>query len=282
MFLGEAPDLDVFFGGFGPGAFWLQHRGITHSFFGVAIQAVLFFWIFSRWDKGPRLERLWHYAIPLFLHVCCDYLTSYGIPLLSPFNFKEFSGDFVPAITLVPLVFMLLGLGYLHRNKKEGWVASRPIWAAWGLYLLLSLSGKAYAFHLAQPLEGKVTVVSGLMNPASWTAVAQDGACCRYRAHRINTLFGKKKTGIVVDTDKDDSVIRASLQSPGIRRFVETTRWPVARKIAHQADWKVEWGKMLFSSRGMVRGQWSVDVDAQGHVSNETRIFNFWTPGEKS
>jgi hypothetical protein len=235
----------------------------------------------KKWDQGPFSERLWQYAIPLVLHALCDYLTSYGTPLLSPFNFKEYVGNLVPAITVVPLVFMMIGLIYMHKKQIDGWRATRSLWVAWGVYLLASLSSRAYASTFFKEEEGHVTIVAGLFNPFHWTAVVEPQACCGYHAHWIDVLRREKKPGPTITIPMEEFPIKSSMESPTTRRFVESIRWPVARVTPiPQGGWRVDWGKMIFSSRGMVRGLLSVDVSADGTVSNEHRIFNFWSPNE--
>jgi hypothetical protein len=73
MFLGTAPDLDVLFNGLGSWAFWLQHRGISHSILGIVVQTLLYAWIFQKWDVGSYRQRAWHYFLPLFLHSFCGF-----------------------------------------------------------------------------------------------------------------------------------------------------------------------------------------------------------------
>jgi len=282
IFLGEAPDLDVFFSSFGPWAFWLQHRGITHSFFGAAVQTLLYAWAFSRIDPGPLKVRLGQYFLPLFLHTCCDYLTSYGTPLFSPFSFKEYVGNLVPAVTVIPLAFMLAGLLYIHAKKTEGWRATRPLWMAWAVYLSLALASRSYAAQFVKDEPGKITLVSGLVSPVTWTAVVERDPCCAYQAFWINVLKRQRKTGPAVSTPMDSFPIQASLKSPVTRRVVASIRWPVARAVPlPEGGWRVDWGKMLFSSRGMVRSLWSVEISSAGAIGGEKRMFGFWSPNEK-
>src|SRR4051812_38611963 len=92
-FLGSAPDLDVFFNGLGSWAWIIQHRGITHSLLGIVLQSLFYAWVFARWDQGPYRERAIHYSLPIGAHILCDYLTAFGVPLFSPFIFKEYSAD---------------------------------------------------------------------------------------------------------------------------------------------------------------------------------------------
>ena len=283
VFLSSAPDLDFLAVPLGPWAFWLQHRGITHSFFGVLMQALFYAWLFRRFDPGAYWHRAALYAVPLFLHNFCDYLTSYGVPLLSPFSFRDFSGDLAPAVTLIPALFMAWGLFRLHQQKRHGWSATRPLWAAWGLYLAFSFGSKAYASHLMKPYANgadQLAVVSGLINPFGWTAVEQWGDCCRYRSHRINVLKNAVRPGMTLETNPADPVVAITLKSERVQRYVATNRWPVARVLPASNGWNVDWGKIIFSSRGVVRGQLRVQLGSDGKVLAEYPHFTFWNPVE--
>ena len=279
MFLGEMPDLDVLFGGLGPWAFWLHHRGITHSLPGVAIQAVLFAALFSKFDPGPFRQRLLHYSLPLLLHAFCDYLTSYGVPLLSPFSFREFSGDLVPAVTVVPLMFMAAGLYSLHRKHREGWGATRWMWMAWAMYLGFATGSRAYAAHLIKDEAPDATLVAGLMHPARFTAVVPEGPCCTYRSYRVNPLTGSWKEGKPIITPMYSPEIQASLASEPTNQFVKSIRWPVGLVIPEpDGGSRVDWGKMLFSARGTVRRMWTVKISSGGVILEEHRALGFWSP----
>src|SRR4051794_30138701 len=74
MLLGEVPDLDILAAPLGPWAFWLQHRGISHSLIGFVVEALFFAWAFRKWDPGAYWHRAALYSLPLFLHGFCDYL----------------------------------------------------------------------------------------------------------------------------------------------------------------------------------------------------------------
>ncbi len=139
MFLGAAPDLDVVFNVFGGWAFWLQHRGISHSILGVVAQALFYSLVFQKWDKGSFAERAWHYSLPLFFHSVCDYLTSFGVPLLSPFSFQEYSADLMGGLALLPILFMSVGLVRIYQKGSFGWSATRPLWMGWLLYFMMAV-----------------------------------------------------------------------------------------------------------------------------------------------
>ena len=48
---GTLPDLDVFFSGVNPITEVIQHRGISHSFFGIAVATPAIAWIFFKWRE---------------------------------------------------------------------------------------------------------------------------------------------------------------------------------------------------------------------------------------
>lgn len=279
-FLGNAPDLDVLCVFLGPWAFWLQHRGFSHSLLGCVVQAVLCSALFMKWDQGSFTQRAAHYFMPLLLHAFCDYATSYGVPLFSPFVFREFSLDLAPAVTVIPILFMGIGLFVMHRRKTEGLRAARPMWVCWGLYFAFMVSSRAYAVTLVKQSEGPPTLVAGLMNPVGWTAVVVP-APYLYQSYRINVLTGNVKKGARLETELTSFAVQASLSSAYTKKFVGTLRWPVARVLPGEPDgWVVQWGKMIFSSRGVVRGLWAVDVSPEGSVRSEKRIVEFWDPDE--
>src|SRR5690242_4025631 len=85
-----APDLDIFASHLGSWAANFQHRGLTHSFVGVAVMSVLFSLILGRWDEGPFAQRASHYSLSMLSHLASDAITNFGVPLLAPFTYRGF------------------------------------------------------------------------------------------------------------------------------------------------------------------------------------------------
>ena len=118
----EAPDLDVI-GVFRGSAFgFAHHRGFTHSFVGVLIDAlvvvgfVYLIWrIRGRKIKDPNLPPRWgllyFYACLAGLsHILLDFTNNYGVRPFWPFSEKWYSWDIVFIVEPVMLVFLTLGL----------------------------------------------------------------------------------------------------------------------------------------------------------------------------
>jgi membrane-bound metal-dependent hydrolase YbcI (DUF457 family) len=277
VLLGSAPDLDVLFNFFGSWAFWLQHRGVTHSLLGLVIQPLLFAWLFRKFDPGSLSKRTFHYSLPIILHVICDGLTSYGIPLLSPFSFQEFSADLMVGLSFIPILFMGFGLYLLYRKESGGWKEVRPLWFGWALYFCMAISAKAYAAKLVQVPTS--LVIPSMANPFLWSGIQQDEADKKYHAYQINLMAGSQVVthSIPLPATNDEWVL-ASQKSPLVQVFQKENRWPVVRVISGGENQAVQWGRLLFSTRGVVRGKIEVLIDPKGKILEEKKIFNFWNP----
>lgn len=277
MFLGTAPDFDVLFNGFGSWAFWLQHRGISHSILGIVAQALLYAWIFQKWDVGSYRQRASQYSLPLFFHSVCDYLTSFGVPFFSPFTFQDYSADLMGGLAVLPILFMSVGLFRLYQKGSFGWQAARPLWAGWFLYFVMALSGKAYASKLVEVHSAKFTTVPSVGNPFAWTALCAHEGKWVYQQFDVDLMEGHIRSVRQFSPDRED-LMEASLKGVLTQDFVKTARWPVSRVSVTDKGSTVEWGTVMFSTRGVVRGKVRVELDKKGQILSEKNIFNFWNP----
>lgn len=278
-FLGAAPDLDVLFNHFGSWAYLIQHRGITHSLIGIVLQALFYAWAFARWDEGSYRQRAWHYSLPIAAHVACDFLTAFGVPLFSPFSTKEFSADLMVGLTLIPMFIMGVGLVWAYMRGENGWRGTRPIWIGWALYMCMAVSGKAYAAKLVD-VPGAVTLPS-TGNPFAWAVIYPDSSKQCYKRYELDLVHGRRLSQGAVPMPGSDFPIHASMSDPDVRQFVHSTRWPVARALPLSGGgWDVEWGNLLLSTRGMVRGKLRTRIAADGSILSTERIFSFWNPDD--
>lgn len=118
----EAPDLDVL-SGFGGRAFgFAHHRGFTHSFVGVLLDAIAVTgFVYLVWrmrgckTKDPTLPVRWgwlyFYACLAGLsHILLDFTNNYGVRPFWPFSEKWYSWDMVFIVEPVILGLLILGL----------------------------------------------------------------------------------------------------------------------------------------------------------------------------
>ena len=118
----EAPDLDVL-GRFGGPAFgFAHHRGFTHSFLGVPLDAIVVVgFVYLLWrlrgrkvedpELPPRWGLLFFYACLAGLsHILLDFTNNYGVRPFWPFSERWDSWDIVFIFEPVMFAFLLLGL----------------------------------------------------------------------------------------------------------------------------------------------------------------------------
>ena len=118
----EAPDLDVL-GRFGGSTFaFAHHRGFTHSFVGVPLDAlvvvgfVYLLWrIRGRKIKDPNLPPRWgllfaYACLAGLSHILLDFTNNYGVRPFWPFSGRWYSWDIVFIVEPVMLVLLILGL----------------------------------------------------------------------------------------------------------------------------------------------------------------------------
>lgn len=119
----EAPDLDVIAGMVrGPTFGFAHHRGFTHSFVGIVLDAaVVLGFVYLIWRiRGrkvndpkipPRWSLLFLYACLAGLsHILLDFTNNYGVRPFWPFSEKWYSWDIVFIFEPVMFGFLLLGL----------------------------------------------------------------------------------------------------------------------------------------------------------------------------
>ena len=276
--LGGFPDIDFIANSWGPWASFLQHRSMTHSFFGIFLLALMFSFLLRNWDDGPFGIRLFHYSLPLVFHIFCDLLTSFGVPLLLPFSERQFSLDVVGSVNILPIVIMGTALVWMHRKEIAGWRATRVVWVTWALYLCFLVTGKVFAAKITPMQEGPVTTLPNLYNPFSWRVVEQDTSLHVYKYFDVNLISHRSRPIGVAAMPGNDFPVQASMKSEMVQRLIKNNRWPVVRFFTTTEGWRVEWGNLIFSTRGQVRGKIVVDVSPEGKLRNESKVVDFWSP----
>ena len=118
----EAPDLDIIGGLRGPAFGFAHHRGFTHSFVGVLIDAlavvgfVYLIWrMRGRKTNDPNLPPRWgllfvYACLAGLSHILLDFTNNYGVRPFWPFSEKWYSWDIVFIIEPIMLALLILGL----------------------------------------------------------------------------------------------------------------------------------------------------------------------------
>jgi inner membrane protein len=199
----EAPDLDILSRFGGPAFAFAHHRGFTHSFLGILLDAaVVVGFVYLIWRlrgrklKDPKLPPRWgllfFYACLAGLsHILLDFTNNYGVRPFWPFSEKWYSWDIVFIFEPIMFGMLLLGLivpslfslidreiGVRHRGPQGRLAATL---ALLGIVLLWGLRDfehrravgalAARTYHDAEPL--RVSAYPGLTNPFQWYGVVE-------------------------------------------------------------------------------------------------------------
>ena len=200
----EAPDLDVFSRLFGGPAFgFAHHRGFTHSFIGILLDAVvvvgfvyLVWRLRGRKTKDPNLPPRWgllyaYACLAGLSHILLDFTNNYGVRPFWPFWEKWYSWDIVFIFEPIIFGFLLLGLlvpgffslidkeiGARHRGPRGRFAATMALLGVvlvWGVRdyehrrALNALAARTYSG--ADPL--RVSAYPTYVDPFHWYGVVE-------------------------------------------------------------------------------------------------------------
>jgi inner membrane protein len=200
----EAPDLDVLSRLFGGPAFgFAHHRGFTHSFLGLPLDAaVVVGFVYLVWRlrgcklKDPNVPPRWgllflYSCLAGVSHILLDFTNNYGVRPFWPFSEKWYSWDIV--FIFEPIMFGLLLLGLIipslfslidteigaPRRGPKGRVAATVALVAivllWGLRdyehrrAVSALAARTY--QDSEPL--RVSAYPSLASPFQWYGVVE-------------------------------------------------------------------------------------------------------------
>jgi inner membrane protein len=202
----EAPDLDVLSRFGGPAFSFAHHRGFTHSFLGLPLDAaVVVGFVYLIWrlrgrklndpSLPPRWGLLFLYAcLAGVSHILLDFTNNYGVRPFWPFSEKWYSWDIV--FIFEPILFALLVLGLIvpsffslidkeigalsrgPRGRVAATLALLGVVLLWGLRdyehrrAVSALAARTY--QNAEPL--RVSAFPTMTNPFHWYGVVETPA----------------------------------------------------------------------------------------------------------
>lgn len=135
------PDADNVVSLLGSDAHIRFHRGISHSFAGIAVSSLLLALLLYRFGRWKDLKKLWLLAVVGQLsHIALDLITSYGTQIFQPFSDSRISFDLLFIIDFVFTGIVVAGI-YLSRHH-------RPVMARAALAALATYVGFAAVLHL--------------------------------------------------------------------------------------------------------------------------------------
>ncbi len=287
----ELPDLDVAWGLLGSVTAFGHHRGITHTFLGVPIEAARWWRGVAgpvyRWRHPAKNEVLpsfgWLFfgsLIALLSHLLLDWTNNYGVRPFFPFNPHWYAGSFV--FIFEPVVFVLL-LAALIAPSLFGLIGSevgakKPQfrgqgWAIAALIGAAALYGWRYAEH-AKAIEiatenepaGTTSVFASPHpgNPFLWSTVADTPAS--YRLGTVDTRSGTMLPPEPSDTIYKEEVKLAILvakRSDLGQFYLDWSMYPVITTAPNLMDVNHPWEDVTFKDARFMYDVWGLIARAK-------------------
>lgn len=186
--LATAPDADVLIGAFMNDLDkMIFHRGLTHSFFFIALASPVYGWLISKLSRAPVNWKQWTLLafITQITHALLDSLTSYGTQILIPLSNKAVAVSSIsvidPIFTLPLIISCLFLLFKSNQWKYRQACATAGIFLASG-YLMFTVFNKYQVEQqfITQLEEKGVEIVDlevkpTLLNNILWRGIAQTG-----------------------------------------------------------------------------------------------------------
>jgi inner membrane protein len=243
-------------------------RGWTHGVLALVVLPFVLTAIMLAWHRyrrsigqsvhrsiGPVVPRelLLLSAVSILTHPTLDWMNSYGLRWLMPFNGRWFYGDSLFIID--PWLWLVLGLGvwlsrwYERRGRPHAWRPARSALALAGAYIVCMLGLHAAAERvasreLAQGGEAirRLIVTPMPADPVHWSVYADDGA--RYSRYVVSLAPGRMRRlsdwQPPIEKHADDpAAVEAGRTEQG-RRFLNWARLPYYHVVKDVTGTNVE------------------------------------------
>lgn len=255
------PDIDVLSLPFGRATEF--RRGWTHGVLALVVLPFVLTGIMIAWDTYSRRSRqverapvvprelLLLSAVSILTHPALDWMNSYGMRWLMPFDGKWFYGDSLFIID--PWLLLVLGLGvWLSRRRErasrgDAWRPARVALGVAGAYVMTMLGLQNIAEGVVRSdLAGSgwrtLMVSASPANPVRWTVYADDGA--RYWKGAVSLAPGVARRFILdeepIEKHADDPAAIAAAHTEKGRRFLNWARIPYYRVERQAGATRVE------------------------------------------
>jgi len=277
------PDVDILFGNGDPEFKLLHHRGITTSFFGGLVMALIMAGLYKLISRKTPYVKATLLAYSLILtHVWLDLITTYGTQILSPFSNHRFAldGAFIidPLYTGIMLITVCLAFvmkKWRHRFAFFGmaWIFIYPLGnMAAGAALQQSYAARLDAAGIPY---SDVHVTPDALSPRYWKVVTTSGK--DYLLDTID-LFGYTPLAFKRYTRAADGKLETlGKQDSMFSTYAWFAKWPIMTERHDDNGTVYVFGDLRFHSTNPVMQRVFKDrkpftltarVDADGHLAD--------------
>lgn len=220
-------------------------RGLTHGPLGLAILpalVALLVWLVGLRRAGPRpaLPALLGLAyLGALTHPALDWLNTYGVRFLYPFDRRWFYGDTLFIVD--PWLWLVLGVGFVLGRRRRG-VATASV-AVIAVYLAVAIGAAAAARGIVRDSIGE-PVTKLLVGPLPLTVarrevVAEIGGEIRYGRFRWRPTPRFEWAGWSRPRPVPAPVLDAAMRDPSIQGFLGWVRFLFVEIDEHAEFWEV-------------------------------------------
>jgi inner membrane protein len=207
----NAPDIDILAGFRGSIAYLKYHRGITHSFVGIMVLAIVIWglmcWIGKRVKPKPSLllKPRWLLLAALLgtgSHLLLDFTNAYGVRPFLPFSERWYAWDIMFIFDPLLLALLILGLGgpWLLSLVSEEVGARKARLAPGAIFCLVAMVAlwgiRDFAHHrtlsildsrtYAGDVPLRFSALPAMVNPFTWMGVVETQTS--FHVVNVNTL----------------------------------------------------------------------------------------------
>ena len=262
----ETPDCDMVASLWGPVAGFQHHRGITHTFVALPVEAAVVTLVFYGWHrlrkepatsgskKKAPVSWAWLFAgtlVALLSHLLLDWTNNYGIRPFAPFNPHWYAGSFVfifepvlfgllVAVLVLPSLFGLINSEVGARKKPfagRGW-AIAGLFGVFTLYLLrLNEHDKAIRTAKESIAGGRYFASPYPINPFHWAVVADRPDS--YQLLDVNSRSGEIDPPAPADTifkPEPSHAIEVAKQTTLGKAYLDWSSYPVIYQAPDRTD----------------------------------------------
>jgi inner membrane protein len=295
------PDIDLVSRFWGVATYLKYHRGITHSFLGITVLAVLLAATLHFLGKrrpppksGPPLNGRWLLIacwIATASHLLLDFTTSYGIRLFMPFNSHWYAWDIEPIIDPLLWAILIAGLGlpFLFRliseevgARKTGYrmgatVSLCMMVALWGVRDLAHrralnvLGARMYGEENPEQLGAFPTPG----NPFAWNGVVETSSV--YYVLPVNVLQDNvdPQGARIFRKPEPSPPLEAALKTRTAAIFMDFARFPWAEVISNENGPTVRIQDLRYQPPNYQPGGFVVRIELDNELHVRSQAFSF-------
>lgn len=236
------PDVEILSGLSGTATYLDNHRGITHTFIGVPLLALIFagaMYYFS--------ENFWKtYAVALVAmstHPALDYLNTYGLRPFLPFDRMWYYGDllfiFDPYIDGILLIGLAAGVFFDRSRRIAAWLSLILVVAYIGARVeLRSLAaGQMEAFVAKTPMAEESAILPTMLNPFVWEGIV--GTKTQWIKVDVHALDGVKGEVARIERGAASDLVNRASGTESAASFLRFARFPAVRVEGMEFGYRV-------------------------------------------